>query len=1022
MGEYITINGQPFKVVGYYEAVDLEGWNELDNIIVLPYTFNRSMNNNYNIDSYVVKAKSAQATVEAMTKLDAFLNGLFPMNADGNRDNGSFYVNSNNSSAEQVQSQSNMQSLVLGAIAGISLLVGGIGIMNIMLVTVTERTREIGIRKAIGAERRSIIVQFLIEAAMICGIGGLFGIGVGYIGTMVAESCCCPPPPMCCSPAPSSPWGPSSSRWRWASSSACTRPSRPAGSSLWWPCGPNEGPHHPFVRSFPAGRGAPEGRDFPGTQNEIGDQRKTGDMSMKLKRILAALLTAAALLSLALPAAASGGSFSDINDHSTAVNVDVLRLMGAVSGDSDGTFRPNDVLTRAQFCTMLVGLLRQQSKVPMYTTRTIFSDVTASHWARGYINLAASITVGGAGSGSGSSSEGGEGTQAQTRLISGRGDGTFAPDEKITFAEAVTILIRLLSYDETDAGAVWPEGYLNLANSLGLTDGVSLAYSAPITRAQTAQLFVNTLRCKTASGRPYYETLGASVKEKVILLDANATAEDNNSEGAIRTSDGTYLPAQEGVVPSALQGRRGVLVLDDKDRIVTFLPDETASVTVTLSGAAQPTYLTGTNGTRYNIDGDTPAYTSSKENPVTTYEKLYLELRSGSQVTLYTADGKVVGLYYGSSGASTDAVVVSGTATEAMFHQLTGGASNYTIEKNGQTITMADIQPYDVVTYDSVANKLIVSDLRLPCVYESAEPNPRAPQKITVLGHEFTVLESALESIQSFDVGKTVVLLLTADGNVAGMAEPGAKTRSTAIGLAEGSSVKVFLPAGGTIELKSSSSLSDSVKDQLVTVSSSKAGVISASRMSDRSVGGVFDLQKMTLGSYPVTAGVHVFERVSGSTVVQLELADIQAHSIPGDKIATYHLNSSDMVDFIILEGATGDAYRYGLFFSDTREVEGDEPGKVSYVRTLRFESPKWSSDFNNRVGYIGDNGVPGGVAVDGDGKLAPGSPWRLWRACPAATSSSATAPPTSTRAARCTRCQQGGLLQHHHQGLVHRR
>ena len=185
VGEYITINGQPFKVVGYYEAVDLEGWNELDNIIVLPYTFNRSMNNNYNIDSYVVKAKSAQATVEAMTKLDAFLNGLFPMNADGNRDNGSFYVNSNNSSAEQVQSQSNMQSLVLGAIAGISLLVGGIGIMNIMLVTVTERTREIGIRKAIGAERRSIIVQFLIEAAMICGIGGLFGIGVGYIGTLI---------------------------------------------------------------------------------------------------------------------------------------------------------------------------------------------------------------------------------------------------------------------------------------------------------------------------------------------------------------------------------------------------------------------------------------------------------------------------------------------------------------------------------------------------------------------------------------------------------------------------------------------------------------------------------------------------------------------------------------------------------------------------------------------------------------------------------------------------------------------
>ena len=186
VGEYITINGQPFKVVGYYEAVDLEGWNELDNIIVLPYTFNRSMNNNYNIDSYVVKAKSASATTEALTLLDAYLSGLFPKNEMGYSDFGDYYVQSDNSAAENVQNQSNMQSLVLGAIAGISLLVGGIGIMNIMLVTVTERTREIGIRKAIGAERKSIIAQFLIEAAMICSIGGLIGIAIGYVGTMVA--------------------------------------------------------------------------------------------------------------------------------------------------------------------------------------------------------------------------------------------------------------------------------------------------------------------------------------------------------------------------------------------------------------------------------------------------------------------------------------------------------------------------------------------------------------------------------------------------------------------------------------------------------------------------------------------------------------------------------------------------------------------------------------------------------------------------------------------------------------------
>ena len=97
--------------------------------------------------------------------------------------------NSNVYTDEEWQQQQNAQmgmiSLVLGGIAAISLLVGGIGIMNIMLVTVTERTREIGIRRAIGAERSSIITQFLIEAAMLCGIGGVFGILIGTGGSLL---------------------------------------------------------------------------------------------------------------------------------------------------------------------------------------------------------------------------------------------------------------------------------------------------------------------------------------------------------------------------------------------------------------------------------------------------------------------------------------------------------------------------------------------------------------------------------------------------------------------------------------------------------------------------------------------------------------------------------------------------------------------------------------------------------------------------------------------------------------------
>ncbi len=186
VGETITINGIPYLVIGWYAQKDISYYPEVDNIVLLPYTLNRSLNKNQTISAWTVKAASASATTQVITQLDGFLNGMFPQDETGTRQGGDFYVSSDNSWQNQMQQASLMQTLVMGGIAAISLLVGGIGIMNIMLVTVTERTREIGIRKAIGAERRSIIAQFLIEAAVICGIGGIIGIVIGCLGTRIA--------------------------------------------------------------------------------------------------------------------------------------------------------------------------------------------------------------------------------------------------------------------------------------------------------------------------------------------------------------------------------------------------------------------------------------------------------------------------------------------------------------------------------------------------------------------------------------------------------------------------------------------------------------------------------------------------------------------------------------------------------------------------------------------------------------------------------------------------------------------
>lgn len=182
VGKVLQLNGQNFEVVGVY-APRLTGSEAqgsfIDNIIVLPYTARRLLGGE-NISSFIVKARDGVSTTEVATRIRGFLKGLVDPST------GDSWVQPDDRWQQSMNEQMGMISLVLGGIAAISLLVGGIGIMNIMLVTVTERTREIGIRRAIGAQRSSIVTQFLIEAAMLCGIGGIIGILIGTLGCYTA--------------------------------------------------------------------------------------------------------------------------------------------------------------------------------------------------------------------------------------------------------------------------------------------------------------------------------------------------------------------------------------------------------------------------------------------------------------------------------------------------------------------------------------------------------------------------------------------------------------------------------------------------------------------------------------------------------------------------------------------------------------------------------------------------------------------------------------------------------------------
>lgn len=174
----IKINNELYTVVGVLDEIsDSEQMSE-DNMIIIPYSSGRLIFGTGKIRSYTIWSATAECVEEATRLIERFLYSKF-----GDEDE--YNVVSVASMMDALDEITGMMALLTAGIAGISLVVGGIGIMNIMLVSVTERTREIGIRKAIGAKRSSILSQFLIESALVSCMGGLVGIILSVIGTSI---------------------------------------------------------------------------------------------------------------------------------------------------------------------------------------------------------------------------------------------------------------------------------------------------------------------------------------------------------------------------------------------------------------------------------------------------------------------------------------------------------------------------------------------------------------------------------------------------------------------------------------------------------------------------------------------------------------------------------------------------------------------------------------------------------------------------------------------------------------------
>jgi putative ABC transport system permease protein len=186
VGQQVQIRNVPFTVIGVLASKGQSLLSDLDDIVIMPYTTAQiRLRGRSFLGQIVASTSSPQDIPAAQDEIRGIMREAHRL---GDMDDDDFSIGNQNELADAANNATRVMTLLLAAIASISLLVGGIGIMNIMLVSVTERTREIGIRMAIGARGSDVLTQFLVESVVISVLGGIIGIGVGLLGATLVST------------------------------------------------------------------------------------------------------------------------------------------------------------------------------------------------------------------------------------------------------------------------------------------------------------------------------------------------------------------------------------------------------------------------------------------------------------------------------------------------------------------------------------------------------------------------------------------------------------------------------------------------------------------------------------------------------------------------------------------------------------------------------------------------------------------------------------------------------------------
>lgn len=626
--------------------------------------------------------------------------------------------------------------------------------------------------------------------------------------------------------------------------------------------------------------------------------------------------------------------FAENDDMSTENIQLILNQLGIMNGYPDGNFYPDQAVTRAEFAKIAVMASAYRDYVASGMNTSPFADVPYTHWAAPYVKLA-----------------------SVNKFITGYPDSTFRPENTVLMEEAVTVVVKLLGYNDDDFAASWPYVQIGVAKNAGLLDKLSASQGEYLTRADVARLLYNTLRAKPKSaqtGVEYISTIGYTLKENVTVL---ATAKEDSSVGTgkVSTSSGTYKINE--YFDSSIIGSKGHILVNDSNELLLFFANDLTTIKYNVYTVLENELVAFKDGTLVSL---------KLSDNLTAYHKLQTTTFGAIKNNLET--GCLLSVVYDSVG-NAEYVNVSDneltgpiTVLSDTFYTTLGLSGNPIVMRNGNRSSLESISKYDIVYYSTALDMIWAYSKKITGTYEEAYPSRDSVSSVKIAGTTYTIesaqAAAALSSSGDFTLGDTITVMIGKNGEIAGVVSP-ENVSNTLYGYVLSAGTTEFTDSDGNITSSRYVEIvhADGTLIKYKTKSDYSALIHSVVKLTieggittlktenvGTSVKGEINADKMLIGDTKLAETIKILDvtTIEPSETAAYKLLfvnKLDGINIKSSQVLHYKKDLSGKITELILYNASGDAYEYGIITNATSSATGGNYSGFVGTKTLNVSS-----------------------------------------------------------------------------------